>query len=213
MTVDVGDMISRLRRVLPVGWFADVAPLADAVLSGIGTAYVAVYDLIAAVKLQTRIGTATGIFLDFISTDFFGGDFPRRQGESDSSFRQRVSLELLRPRATRAALMEALTDLTAQPVQIFEPMRPADTGSYNSGGAGYGVAGGLGNLSLAYQCFVIAGRPRGGGIALLAGYGSGGLLYYGSAADIATSVSDADIFGTVAAVLPTGYIAWVQIQN
>ncbi len=213
MATDVGDMIGRLRRVLPVRWFSDTAPLADAVLGGIGSAYVAVFDLIAAVKLQARTATATGVFLDMISADFFGDAFPRRLGESDSAFRQRVMAELLRPRGTRAALMAALTDLTGQPARIFEPMRPADTGSYSTGGAGYGVAGGWGNLSLPYQCFVVAARPRGGGIALFAGYGTGGLLYYGSPEDVATSVSDADIFASAASVLPAGYIAWLQIRN
>lgn len=206
-------MVGRLRRVMPAKWFADVAPLTDAVLGGIGTAYVAVYNLIETVRLQARVATANGVFLDLISTDFFGAALQRRPGESETLFRQRVMLELLRPRGTRAALMAALTDLTGQPAVIFEPMRPADTGSYNNGGAGYGVAGGWGNLSLAYQCFVEAVRPHGGGIALFAGYGSGGLLYYGSAEDVATSVSDADILASAAAIVPAGYIAWVRIRD
>ncbi len=213
MLGDVEDFVSRARRVLPTRWFGDVAPLGDAVLSGFGVAWAAIYALIEAVRAQARLLTASGIFVDMISTDFFGGGLPRRSGESDAGFVQRIGFELLRPRGTRQALTAALAQLTGTPAQVFEPARPMDTGGYNTGGVGYDVAGGYGNLAMPYQVFVTVTRPHGAGIAALAGYDTGGVPAYGSLAMVQSAVSDADIYASTAAVLPAGYSAWVQIQG
>ena len=213
MLGDVGDFISRLWRVLPTRWFGDDAPFADAVLGGFATAWSAVYALIEAVRAQARLLTASGVFVDMISADFFGVWLPRRSGEGDAAFVRRIGVELLRPRGTRQALVTALTELTGRAPAVFEPARPADTGGYNVGGVGYGVAGGWGDLGLAYQSFVQVHRPQGAGIAELAGYDTGGVPAYGSLAMVQTQVSDADIYAQVAAVLPAGYTAWVNIQS
>jgi hypothetical protein len=178
------------------------------------------------VQAQARIATASGGFLDLISTDFFGMALPRRNAEADGLFRARISQELLRPRATRSALVLALTELTGRPPRVFEPARPRDTGGYSVGGLCYGGqtvvggseilvpgAGGWGSLALPYQVFVTAYRPAGGGIALLAGYGTGGLPYYGDLSMLSTVVSDADIQTTVTKLLPTASIAWMNIAN
>ena len=213
MLGDVDDFVSRLWRVLPTRWFGDNAPFGTAVLSGFGTAWSGVYALIEAVRAQARLLTASGVFVDMISADFFGGWLPRRSGESDSAFVVRIGFELLRPRGRRQALVTAVTELTGRPPIVFEPALPADTGGYNVGGVGYGVAGGWGDLSLAYQSLLQVHRPQGAGIAELAGYDTGGVLAYGSLTMVETQVSDADIFAQVAAVLPAGYTAWVSIQN
>ena len=213
MTGDEDDFISRLKRVLPRRWFSDVAPLMDAVLGGLAVAWSAVYVLIQTVGAQARIATATTIFVDMVSSDFFGNRLPRRRNESDASFRSRISMELLRPRGTRAALAAALTELTGQPVTIFEPTRPADTGGYRVGGVGYGKAGGWGNLSLPCQSFVKARLPQGQGIAFLAGYGTGGVVVYGNISEIPTQVSSADIYASAASILPAGYVAWLQVEG
>ncbi len=212
MTGDESDFVSRMNRLLPRRWFSDVAPLRDSVLGGLGAAWAAIYLLIQTVSAQTRIATATATFLDMVSSDFFGTWLPRRSGESDSSFRSRISKELLRPRNTRMALAAALTDLTAQPATIFEPSRPSDTGGYNVGGVGYGMAGGWGNLSLPCQSFVKARLPRGQGIAFLAGYDTGGVVAYGNMSEVMTQVSSADVYASVASILPAGYVAWIQVQ-
>ncbi len=202
-----------MKAVLPARWFGDAAPLLQAVLAGIGTGWSAIYSLIETTQAQTRIATASGGFLDLISADFFGLALPRRSGETDLAFRRRIDEELLRPRATRAALVLALTELTGMAPVIFEPTRTSDTGGYNLGGVGYGVAGGWGSLALPYQFFVTAFRPPGGGIALLAGYGSGGIAGYGDLSMVTTVVTDQDIQAEVVQVLPAATIAWMNIAG
>lgn len=219
MLGDAADFVRRMIAVLPRGWFADAsvppqpATLLQAVLTGFGTAWSAIYDLIADVRLLNRLATVFGPFLDLASADFFGSGLPRRPQESDTDYRLRIKDELLRPRATRSALALALTELTGTLPVIFEPARPADTGGYSVGGVGYAVAGGWGNLALSYACFVTAFRPVGSGIANFAGYGTGGYSYYGDISMVATQVTDSDIYAEVAAILPAGYVAWTRIAN
>ncbi len=202
-----------MQAVLPARWFGDTAPTLQAVLTGLGTCWSVIYGLLQNVQAQARIATASGGFLDMISTDFFGAALPRRNGEADNRFRVRIDQELLRPRATRAALVLSLTELTGNAPVIFEPARTSDTGGYSLGGVGYGVAGGWGSLQLPYQVFVTAFRPAGGGIALLAGYGTGGIAGYGDLSMVTTVVSDADIQQAVTQILPAASIAWMNIAG
>ena len=211
MVGEVGDFVSRLRRVLPTRWFGGVAPQADALLSGFGTAWSAIYALIAVVRNQARLLTASGVFIDMIAQDFFGGLLPRRATELDAAYAQRIRLELLRPRGTRQAMTLALTQLTGQPAVVFEPARPTDTGGYNTPRLSYRVAGALGSLGLPYQSFIKVRRPHGAGIALFAGYGTGGYSVYGALGMVVSAVPDTDIYATAAGVVPAGYTAWVQI--
>jgi hypothetical protein len=208
MIGDAADMASRLLRVLPNGWFNSAAPLLNAVLLGLGNGWAAIYALIGAVRSQARIMTASGDFLDLAAVDFFGAGLPRWPGESDAGYLIRIEREMLRPRGTRAALSLALTELTGKAPVIFEPALTSDTGGYTLGGVGYCVGGGYGNLELPFQTFVTAYMPRGGTIPQLAGYGTGGVLAYGSLPVVPQA---ADIFATVVAVTPIGTIAWTRI--
>jgi hypothetical protein len=219
MIGNVADFIRRMLAVLPNGWFADPASppqpasYLQALLAGFGTAWAAIYTLITCVQRLARLATVGGPFLDMASVDFFGNCLPRRPLESDTAFRQRIHQELLRPRGTRSALRLALTELTGHAPSIFEPARPADTGGYSAGGLGYSAAGGWGNLGLRYASFVTVVRPAGGGIADFAGYGTGGLLYYGDLSMMTTPVTDADIYAAATAILPAGYICWTRISG
>jgi hypothetical protein len=219
MLGDAADFVRRMIAVLPRGWFSEPsvppqpATFLQAVLTGFGTAWAAIFNLIANVRLLTRLATVFGPFLDLASVDYFGAGLPRRPQESDTDYRSRIKDELLRPRGTRSALALALTELTGTPPVIFEPARPADTGGYASGGIGYSVAGGWGNLALNYASFVTAFRPLGSGIANFAGYGTGGYSYYGDITMVATQVTDSDIYAAVAGILPAGYIAWTRIET
>src|SRR3978361_501866 len=94
MTGDQSDILSRLKTLLPGGWFRDATPVLDGFLSGIAWALAQVYALAAYARLQTRILTATDGFLDLISFDFFGNTLPRRALESDAAFRTRIVAEL-----------------------------------------------------------------------------------------------------------------------
>ena len=151
--------------------------------------------------------------MDMISTDFFGTELPRLAGESDTSFRSRITEELLRSRASREALNTALNQLTGFYPVIVEPARPEDTGGYSRGGVGYCAAGAWGSLILSNACFVTAYRPMGMGISDLAGYGSGGVVAYGDLDMVATGVTDARIFACAAQILPLGCTAWLRISG
>jgi hypothetical protein len=164
-----GDIAARLRAALPLHWFADDAPVLDAVLAGLGDGWARLYQMLQVVRRQSRIGRADGAMLDMIAGDFFGAWLGRRPGQGDDPFRATILRELLRERATRAGLAAALADLTGREPQIFEPSRPADTGAWGLA-AGYNAGGGYGSLALPFQCFVRARRPPGAGIASVAGY-------------------------------------------
>jgi hypothetical protein len=69
MTGDTNDMLARLKMVLPARWFADATPILDAVLTGLANAWSQLYGLLATVKLQTRLATASGVFLDIAAKD------------------------------------------------------------------------------------------------------------------------------------------------
>jgi hypothetical protein len=219
-TGDQNDCFNRLKAVLPTGWFKGPTPILDAVLQGLAWALSFVYGLIAYTRLQTRIATATDIFLDIISLDFFGSALPRRQQEMDGPFRTRILANLLRERATRNGLIKALVLLTGRTPYVFEPARPPDTGAYNQNICGYSVAGGYGSLALPSQAFVIAYRPSGSGIPYIAGYGSPEGAYstpsqteYASLSQVIGNVTDADIYATIDAVKPVGSIIWTQLSN
>ncbi|MCX7383184.1 MAG: hypothetical protein NT133_17635 [Alphaproteobacteria bacterium] len=223
MVGDQTDMVARLKAALPARWFADATPVLDGVLAGIASVWATHYAQLRAVIAQSRIATASGAFLDMIAGDFFGRRLGRRLTEADGAYRTRIQREMLRERATRAAMTAALSDLTGRAPDIFEPARPADTGAWN-GRLGYGAAGRWGSLMLPRQVFITAYRPHGTGIAILsgwgasaagwghgnAGHGNGG---WGDANQIAGQVSDAEIAATTAATMPTAGIAWLAIEN
>ena len=80
MTGDQQDMLARLRAVLPTRWFPDSAPVLDGLLSGLASGWSWVYQQLQYVKAQTRIATATDIWLDIIADDYFGSSLARRTG-------------------------------------------------------------------------------------------------------------------------------------
>ena len=213
MIGDANDMQRRLLALLPSGWFNDAPPVLSQLLSGIGAAFSTFWTLLQAVVTQTRIATATSLFLDLISTDFYGSTLARFVDETDDAFRTRVVQALLRPRATRAALTSALFELTGREPTIFEPARTTDTGGYTIGGIGYGSGGGWGSLALPFQFFVTAYRPRAGGIPDLAGYSGGGIPVYGSLSFEVKAIPDTFIQASVSPLLPAATTAWMRISN
>lgn len=222
---DISDFVRRLRAALPARWFPASAPVLTGMLTGFSAVWAFLYSLLFYVILQSRIATATGVFLDMIALDFFQGRITRNVSEPDTHFRLRILSEILRPRATRAAVSQALTDLTGIRPVIFEPANTTDTGGYNRGGVGYNVAGGWGDLNLPFQAFITAFRPSGGGISGVSGYGNsaagisstGGLGGYGQGAIewaslemVQGAITDADIYATVAAAMPIATIGWTR---
>lgn len=219
MTGDTSDMLARLKMVLPARWFADGTPILDALLTGFAAAWSGVYAVVTYVRAQTRIATATDIFLDIASTDYFGSALPRRAGESDANFSTRIQQNLLAPRATRASLVQMLTGITGRAPMILEPLNATDLGGYNTGMLGYGVVGAYGSRNLPFQFFVTAYRPATTAVSNAGGYntGPGGYnrapMLYAGATSYAGAASDADIYAAVASVLPTCGVAWTIISN
>jgi hypothetical protein len=218
MIGDTSDMLTRLKLVLPGRWFGDVTPVLDGLLSGLASAWSGLYSLLATVKAQTRIATAGGVFLDIAAGDYFGPALPRRAGEADSAYSARIRANLLTPRATRAGLIAAVTNLTGRAPEVFEPLNPADTGGYNMF-LGYNTLGGYGTETLPFQFFVTAYRPNATPVSNAGGYnfGPGGYntapMFYADATEFPGAVADADIYAAIAAVLPTATTAWTCISN
>lgn len=219
-TGDQSDFVNRLMTVLPP-WFGEQAtPILTAVLNGYSELGSIVYGQYAFSVLQTRIKTATGDFLDLISQDFFGNTLPRNVNESDSSFRSRILANLLSEKATRKGMQTALFNLTGNQPRLFEPRRPADTGGYSSGGAGYGVAGGWGNQFCPLQALIDITIPLGAGIPGVDGYNSGAggwstasYFAYISLSQTTNPVTDQAIYNTVNAVKVYGTRCWVRITE
>jgi len=222
MIGDQVDFENRLRAVLPQSWFSDDAPVLYGLLAGLGAGWSVIYAMLRYAKSQTRITTASDIWLDLISWDFFGKRLKRRPSEGDDALRSRIMLEMFRERATRSAVETVLEELTGRAPIIFEPARSSDTGGYTSldgqgGGVAYNAAGGWGSLDLPFQCFVTAYRPNNGGIgqvtgwgAFAGGYGIGAIEY--ASLDMAQAqVTDADIYSAITGVLPAATIGWTQI--
>jgi hypothetical protein len=219
MIGDAIDFKARLRATLPVRWFPDTAPVLDALLGGLASAWASVYALLQYMRLMARISTAAGTTLDFIAGDYFGRALVRRIGEADFFFAARIKAELLKPRATRAAVITAVTRLTGVAPLVFEPSRPADTGAYNSAvSLGYGVAGGYGSYARQSQFYIVVthgvlnGPPLVGGYYKGSGWAGGG---YGStlpypilrANDVRYSVPGTIATGVIGSggVMPTGW--------
>jgi hypothetical protein len=216
--VDITGLLARLKAVLPVGWFADDTPILDAVLSGIASAWEGMFSLLNSVNQQSRIATASGIFLDIAAQDYFGDALTRRAAEADSAYSVRIQQNLVRTRATRTGVIEALQDLTGRTPAVFEPRNPLDTGVYNIS-MGYGVSGGYGSMAMPYQFLVQARRPDSLAVSNASGYtvGPGGYntapAFYADASEFQGNISDAEIYASIASVVPTSTIAWTNISN
>lgn len=226
MPGDVGDVVARIRAALPKRWFGETSPNLDAILTGLATPWSWLYGMVGYVSSQSRLATATDRWLDLLAVDFLGPYFRRQPGESDQSFRTRISMARMRARATRPAMISGLSALCGTPPAIFEPSRCADTGAYaahtlsrpvQSFGLAYGRTGGWGSLNLPWQIFITVARPPVPGLANLsgygvpaAGYGHGSIAYVDLAA-LPGRIDDTDIQRTVRDLLPVNATAWLRI--
>jgi len=186
MTGDAEDMRARLRLALPDRWFGDAAPVLDGLLTGLGAAWAGLYGLLGVVRRQSRRLTATGGFLDLSAQDLFGGRLPRRSGEADDVYRDRIGRALVRHRATRAAVLHAAAEAGAGAVRVFEPAQTQDTGVYGGPGLAWGAAGGWGSLAMPLECLVVVQRG---------------------------AASDADVQAALTEALPAGAAAWVRFEG
>lgn len=211
---------------MPTGWLPDVAPMADAILAGFAVTWASIYAQAGYVRAQARLATATGVWLDGKASDLLGAAWIRRRNEGDASFSLRTRREIVRPRNTRAAIVQVLQDLTGHTATVFRPSDAGDTGGYDTGAMGYDVAGFYGALDQPYQAFVTIQRGTAPGIinaadpsfgiagydTPIAGYGAGA-IGYGDDSETAGGVTDDDIYRAVASATPAGHINWVRITN
>jgi len=218
-TGDQNDIYTRLKALLPPTWFGDSSPFLEGALNACASALSWCYSLYVYARLQTRITTATGGWLDLAAYDYFGTSLQRPAGMSDDLFRNQMKINLFRARGTRQAIIDILEELTGNTPTIFEPQRPLDTGSYGGPMIGYGVAGGYGSVLIPYQAFVIAYRPKGTGIPYVAGYQTTPAGYsspsrgqYVSQEMVTGKVTDAQVYEAVAAVKMEGTLVWVKLQ-
>lgn len=221
MTGDSDDIRQRVRQLIPRRWFKWTAPTRDAILGGLSDGAAWCFAWIAYARQQSRIATSTGMFLDIAAWDFFGANFLRRKSETDNSFRPRILAEILRPRQTRAAISQVLTDLTTRTPKIIELWNPQDCGGYGvpqMGGYGSGP-GCYGSLLYPNQVLVTAfhaptqGIPNADGYGGYAGGYGAGTIEYGNLAFVTGPITDAEIYARVQQTIAAGTTAWVAIQN
>lgn len=219
-TGDLQDVVNRINATLPPWFGQDVTPNTTGVVTAFAEAGSIIYGEYAYSVLQTRIKTATDTFLDLISTDFFGNGLPRLANESDGQFRNRILINLIRIRGTRGAIIKVLQDITGRTPIIVEQERALDTGGYNLGGCGYGVAGAWGSLRMEYQCFCIAYRPLAVGVPNVGGYGSSvgaystpSQLEWANPIQTQVSVPDSMIYAAIDSVKTAGTTVWTQIRS
>ena len=214
---DQSDMLSRLKSLLPFGWFGDNNPILDALLWGYAQALSWGFSLYLYAQAQTRIKTASDGWLDIIGLDFFGNNLLRVAGQLDSSYRNRILINIFRERATRYGMAQVLFDLTGRWPVIVEPAKPDDCGCLGLT-LGLGVSGPIGSTSCPYQAFVTAYRPLGNGAANWPGvttnwFGlstTSGLL---PSSQLFPEVSDADIVAAIEATKVYGTTVWYRITN
>src|ERR1700687_2679790 len=112
-TGDPQDIVTRLRAVL-APWFPDPSqsPNLNAILSGIGDVMSVCYAFIQYAAAQTRLGTASGGWIDLWGWDYLGAKVTRRTAELDSQLKARIIKEIFRDRCTRNSVSVMLNDLT-----------------------------------------------------------------------------------------------------
>jgi hypothetical protein len=230
-TGTAGDILNRVKQVLPRGWFAWLAPYRDAIIGALSDRAAWCYSLIIYARAQTRLATATGPWLDVFSYDFLGRYLPRA-GAPDIIFRTQIRATILQERVTRAGMINALKLLTGNTPWIFEPWNTYDTGCYSAPGRqngqfGYGVGrGGYGNMNLPGQVFVKAFRGSFSGVANVAGYGTnaagyerrgpnppneGASEYIGPNTNL-IGVTNAQIYQMIVNTKPSGVTCWTAID-
>ncbi len=225
-TGDANDFASRIRSYLPGQWFpspglpgaTEPAPYLNAVLSGFGAMFAALWTQLSYAKLQTRIKTASDSFLDLIALDFFGSSITRAQSQSDAAFLAVILTNLFRQRVTRYGHTKVCVDLTGRAPVIFEPARPSDAFCLGSSYSGLGT-GRLGSYSMPGEVLITAYRPLGQGYPNVAGLGStyAGLgkpyLAMPDPSSALNFIPDAQIYAAINSVRAAGTKDWVNIKS
>lgn len=213
-TGDQADMQQRVRALIPQSWFPQPAPVADALTAGQAWALSNAYAQLTYAALQSRIKTATDMWLDVISGDFFGPALPRLTNETDAAFRTRILANLFVKGPTRGNMAQVLTLLTGQAPVIFEPSNTSDSGGWDALLYWDATIGKLGD-PLAFQSFVTVYRPS-TALASLAEWDAWRFAWdaYGAWSESSPlSITDAALIAAVEATKPLGTIVWMRFAN
>ena len=197
-TGDQADMLSRMRSILPTGWFGDegTTPVLDSVLSSLAAAWAWCYSLIQFVIEQARLSTSSGVFVDLWASSWFG-TFGRLAGENDAAYIARIKANLFLIRATRPAFITSMTAATGDaPTQIIEFMNPSDTGGWGTkSSAVIGGGGGYDQGGIYFGSLLCPGQ-----FLLTQSLGSSG-------------DTQAQFYPVIEAALPAGVTAWTDLTN
>lgn len=131
-TGDQHDIARRLKEVIPPSWYPDPSTNEHGFLQGFASIASSLYGLISFSKLQMRLSTMSGIFIDLFAYDHLGRTITRKAGETDTAWRARVQAALLAERVTRNGMYKAILNLTGKAPLIFEQWNPGDTGAWAS---------------------------------------------------------------------------------
>ncbi len=218
-TGDTGDFVARLQGVLPARWFPVGGPLITAVLTGLASTLSIIYSQIACVITQSRVGTATDVWLDGISQDFNNGALPRLIAEGDTAFRARIKANFFAPQTTRAGISQAVTALGCPTPVYFQPSDGKRTQAATASPLATALLERTADITLPFSYFITVRRKPGGGIAgvngyagTIGGYGAGA-VEYADLSMIAGEVTDQNIQNAVAGATAEGVTPWLNITN
>lgn len=171
---DAGNIHGRLRKYLPPSWFGGRgdSPLVGSVMAGVAAILVNTFSLIAFAKLQARIATSTGGWLDLSAYSFLGSTLPRFHLEIDDSYRPRVMKEIFRERNTRPSGIDLLTELTGQVPFVYEGWYAPANGGWRTPAFAWGSRGRLGSRGQPSRVIFETTIPQTYGVPNRGGWGS-----------------------------------------
>lgn len=220
-TGDQADILRRIHQILPPWFPAGASPNLDAVLGSATYAGSFVYGLIQFTRAQARLSTASGGWVDMTGYDYFQRSFVRPTGWTDAQYVAAIKQRLLNPNGTRPGMVSGVTALTGRAPTICEPWNPGDTMCWDTPQTGGWDVGPGRWADVVYnnQVFIIAYRSNTGGVANVGGWDTVQAGWDTPAAwewadSLAVGqVTDAQIYATIASLMPAGTIAWVAISS
>lgn len=163
----VEEFTNRLLANFPRDWSGSAAREKGGNLYGFFKAMGIPLDHLLKLIIYTQKGIyvqyAEGEALDTVARDYFGDLVARTNGESDSSFRDRLIAEILSPKQTVAAIKRAVQAFTGYEPIVTEPWNPVGA-AYFDANSFYDVdtndnPGKYLDSTLRYQFFVDAKLP------------------------------------------------------
>lgn len=213
------DVVSNtLPLTILAGYTSAVDAVVVAILSGPAAVLARLYALVAFVRAQMRLSSSVGGWIDLWAYDYFGYWIRRRPTEQDAPFITRIQQNLLAPLVTRAAMVEALTNLTGEAPTIFEPFNAADAACYGSPQAGYGFCQ-YGSLLMRAQALIIVNQPASSAAGPIPAYGSpqggygAGCMYYFPASQFPGVAQIEEVRATINRTKAAGVICWVAAEG